>query len=148
MRTHPGQIELTLIGVSRSSEASRTVKAFNAVFVESEAAGARSLEGSEAFPLGRAEILEVTSLEVLVAVEEVQPPDRPVAAAGNFLAFEVEELISRDVVGKYKVAVRFQHSGKNDAVKHNVVFSDKMDQSGVGILPVFFPIGLFQLFRC
>ena len=66
-------------------------------------------------------------------------PHRPVARGGDFVVFQVEEFVRRHVVGKDVGAFRLEHSWKDDAVEHNVVLADEVEQASVFRFPPFFP---------
>ena len=66
-------------------------------------------------------------------------PYGPVAGSGDFVSFEVEEFVARHVVRQDIAAFCFQHGREYDAVEHDVVFSNEMDQAGFGIFPPSFP---------
>ena len=72
-------------------------------------------------------------LQILVS------PHRPVAGGGDLVALEVQELVGRNVVGKYVSAVCLEHRREHNAVEHDVVFTDEVHQAGVVGLPPFLP---------
>ena len=67
-------------------------------------------------------------------------PHGPIARSRNLVAFEVQELVGRHVLGQDIVAVGLEHRRKHDAVEHDVVFADKMNHLGVLRLPIPLPI--------
>ncbi len=84
----------------------------------------------------------------VVTGEEIQAPNRPIAAAGDLLSFQVEEFIGRYVVGQHerrlfftakflvKCAVRSQQFRRpDDGVEGNVVLANKVQHLGILILP-------------
>ena len=66
-------------------------------------------------------------------------PDCPVARSGYFVVLEVQKFVGRHVVGQNKAAFCLEHGRKNNTVKHDVVFTNKMEQPGFGVFPPFFP---------
>ena len=82
---------------------------------------------------------------VLLAGKIIQiliEPYRPIAGCGNLIALEVEELIRRHVV-RQVIPLCFEHSGEDDAVENDVIFSDEMDHTRRFIFPPFGPISVF-----
>ena len=67
-------------------------------------------------------------------------PDGPVAAGRNLVALEVEELVGRHIVRQLIGALGHEHSGENEAVEHDVVLANEVDDAGVLVLPVLFPV--------
>ena len=68
-------------------------------------------------------------------------PDGPVAGGRDLVAFEVQELVGGHIFGENVAAFRLQHAGEDDAVEHNVVFPNEMNQLCIRIFPPFFPVG-------
>ncbi len=64
----------------------------------------------------------------------------PVARGRDFVALEVEEFVRRHIVGQLEaVAVCHKHGRENNAVEHNVVLADKVDDACFGVFPPCFP---------
>ena len=85
---------------------------------------------------------------ILLAREVVQvfvEPHGPVAAGRNLVVLQVEEFVGRHVVGQDVAAFGLEHGGEHDAVEHDVVLADEMDEAGVLLLPPGFP-GVRQQF--
>ena len=57
-------------------------------------------------------------------------PDGPVARCRDFLVLQVQKLVGRDVVGQDVAALGAEHGREDDAVEHDVVLSDKVNQAG------------------
>ena len=79
---------------------------------------------------------------VLLAGEVFQifvQPYCPVAGSRNLVSFQIQEFVARNVVRQDIAAFCFQHGREYDAVEHDVVFSDEMEQAGFGIFPPCFP---------
>ena len=74
-------------------------------------------------------------------------PYGPVAGSGDFVSFEVQEFVAGHVVRQDIAAFCFQHGREYDAVEHDIVFSDKMDQTGFGIFPPCLPAVRKKFFR-
>ena len=72
-------------------------------------------------------------LQILVS------PHRPVAGGGDLVAFEVQELVGRNVVREYVSAVSLEHRREHYAVEHYIVLADEVHQAGVIGLPPFLP---------
>ena len=68
-------------------------------------------------------------------------PDGPVARGRDLVAFEVQELVRRNVFGQDIAAVRLEHRGKDDAVEHDVVLADEVHHLRILRLPVLLPVG-------
>ena len=66
-------------------------------------------------------------------------PHSPVAAGGNLVALQVQELVGRHVVGHHIVAMGLHHRGEDDAVEHDVVLADEVDEARVLLLPPLLP---------
>jgi hypothetical protein len=66
-------------------------------------------------------------------------PDGPVAGGGDLVALEVQELVGGDVLREDIVAVGLQHGREHDAVEHDVVLADEVDQAGLRVLPPLLP---------
>ncbi len=67
-------------------------------------------------------------------------PHRPVARGADFVAFEVEELVGRHVVGQLvAVAVGKKHGGEYYAVEHDVVLADEIYYARLGVFPPALP---------
>ena len=67
-------------------------------------------------------------------------PNCPIAGSGNFVAFEIQKLVGRNIRGYNITAMGFQHARENDAVENDVVFADEMHQFGTFVLPPGFPV--------
>ena len=66
-------------------------------------------------------------------------PYGPAAGSGNLVAFQVQEFVGGDVVGKDIVSISLKHGREYDAVEHNIVLADKMHKPGVRALPPLLP---------
>ena len=66
-------------------------------------------------------------------------PYSPVAGSGNLIPLKVEELIGRDIVRQYEIAIRLQHGRENDTMEDNIVLADKMYKFRIFRLPPFLP---------
>ena len=66
--------------------------------------------------------------------------DAPTPRFGELLPFKIEELVGGYVFGQGIPTVCLEHSRKNDAVEHDVVFADEVDEFHVIALPVAFPV--------
>ena len=71
--------------------------------------------------------------------EVLVEPNGPVARGRYLVVFEVEELVARHVVGHNIAAVCLHHGGEDDAVEHDVVLADEVQQACVLILPPLLP---------
>ena len=67
-------------------------------------------------------------------------PDSPVARRGDLVAFEIEELVGRHVLGQDVLAVRFEHRREDDAVEDDIVLADEVHHLGSGVLPITLPV--------
>ena len=67
-------------------------------------------------------------------------PHRPVARGGNLVALKVEEFVGRHVVGHDIFAVCLHHSGENEAVEHDIVLADEVNEASVFVLPPLLPV--------
>ena len=79
---------------------------------------------------------------VLFAGELLQifvEPHRPVARGRDFVVLQVEKLVARHVVGQDEGAFGFEHGGEHDAVEHDVVLADEVDEARIVGLPPLFP---------
>ena len=80
-------------------------------------------------------------------------PYGPVAGSGNLVVLQIQELIGWHIVGHDIAAVCFHHHWEDEAVENNIVFTDKMYQTGFVVLPPFLPgsptlrIALAELLR-
>ena len=86
---------------------------------------------------------------VLFAGEIVQilvEPNRPVAGSGYLVSLKIEELIGGYVI-RQVIALRLEHSGEDDAVEDDIVFSDEMDHPCVFLFPPFLPVAVFPGLR-
>ena len=72
-------------------------------------------------------------LEVLIE------PDGPVAARGDLVALEIEELIGGDVLGEDVGAFGTEHRREDDAVEDDVVLADEVQEARVFALPPLLP---------
>src|SRR5690625_1780872 len=66
-------------------------------------------------------------------------PDGPSPGGGELAPFQIQKFICRHIFRQDIVSMLVKHRWKHDAVKDNVVFPDKMYQTGLLILPVSFP---------
>ena len=66
-------------------------------------------------------------------------PDCPVARCRNLVVLEVQELVGRYVVGHDVLSVSTHHHREDDAVEHDVVLADEVNEAGVLILPPLLP---------
>ena len=57
-----------------------------------------------------------------------------------FFAFEVQELVGRDVIRKDVTAVGLEHGREDDAMEDDVVLSDEVYHLGLLVFPIFFPL--------
>ncbi len=73
-------------------------------------------------------------------------PNGPVPGSGNFITFNIQEFVSRNIVGQDKIAVRFQHSREYDTMENDIVFTNEMDQLCIILAPVVSPLWR-KLFR-
>ena len=95
------------------------------------------------FRFGRVGTQHVTQ-NILLAGELIQifvQPDGPVARSRNLVAFEVQELVRRNIFGQNIPAMRLKHRREDDAMKNDVVLADKMHHLRVVRLPIALPIG-------
>ena len=67
-------------------------------------------------------------------------PHGPVARGRDLVVLQVQELVGGHVVGHDILAVGLHHHGEDDAVEHDVVLTDKMNQTRVLILPPLLPV--------
>ena len=72
-------------------------------------------------------------------------PHRPVAAGGDFVTLQIQELIGRHILGQLIPAVGHEHGREDEAVEHDVVLADEVDNARVGVFPVTLP-GVGQQF--
>ena len=80
--------------------------------------------------------------DVLLTREILQiliEPDGPVAGGRDLVPFEVEELISRDILGQDIRPFGTKHRGEDDAVEDDVILTDEVQQAGIFALPPFLP---------
>ena len=68
-------------------------------------------------------------------------PYSPVPRRGNLVAFEVKELVGGHIVGQYVRPLSLQYRREHNAVEHDVVLADEVDEFGLGVFPIFLPIG-------
>ena len=68
-------------------------------------------------------------------------PYSPVPRRGNLVAFEVKELVGGHIVGQYVRTLSLQYRREHNAVEHDVVLADEVDEFGLGVFPIFLPIG-------
>ena len=66
-------------------------------------------------------------------------PHSPVLRRRNLVAFEVEELVARHIVGQDERAFSLEHSREHDAVEHYVILANKVNQAGRRVFPPGFP---------
>ena len=66
-------------------------------------------------------------------------PYSPVARSRDLVALEVQELVAWHIVGQDKRAFSLEHSREHDAVEHDVVLADEVDQASRIVLPPSFP---------
>ena len=80
-------------------------------------------------------------------------PYCPVARCGNLVVLKIQELVCRHIVGQYITTMCLQHCREHDAVEHDIVLTNKVDQSRRRVLPPFLPrapnlwLGVTQLLR-
>ena len=67
-------------------------------------------------------------------------PYRPVARCRYLVVLEVEELVCRHVVGQDVASVSLKHCGEHDAVEHDVVLSDEVNEACLGVFPPLLPV--------
>ena len=67
-------------------------------------------------------------------------PDCPVARGRNLVVLQIEELISRHIVGHDIATMRLHHHGEDNAVEHDIVLTDEVNEPRILILPPFLPI--------
>ena len=87
---------------------------------------------------------------ILFAFEVTQifmQPYGPIPGSRNLVSFQIQKLIGRHIIGQYITTFCFQHRRENNTMEYNIIFPDKMDHPGFGILPIFFPFRS-QIFRC
>src|SRR5574344_1247987 len=72
-------------------------------------------------------------------------PNGPVSRSGNLVIFQIQELVTRHIIGKDIGAFSLQHSREYNAMKYNVVFSNEVNQSGIFVLPPCFPTAFFRM---
>ncbi len=70
-------------------------------------------------------------------------PDCPVTRGRNLIILKIQELVGRHVVWQDIVAVCLQHSREDDAVEHDVVLTDEVNETSLRILPPFLPCAPF-----
>ncbi len=75
----------------------------------------------------------------IVPLQIVGQPHGEVAAHREFLTFQVEILVGRDVVGQVEVAIPHKHGRPDDGVKGDVVLADEVVATG-GMLPPLPPL--------
>ena len=73
-------------------------------------------------------------LEILIE------PHSPVAACRDFVALKVQELVGWHVLRQLVATLGHEHGWENEAVEHDVVLANEVDDAGVGGLPVFLPV--------
>ena len=71
--------------------------------------------------------------------DEVAHFQFPVSAGAHFITFQIQKFIGRNICRK-DISMQFQHHWKNNAMKNDVVFSYKMNQLRIIIIPIWFPI--------
>ena len=76
-------------------------------------------------------------------IEIFVEPDCPVATGGNLFALKIEELVRWHIVGQDIATVSLQHGGEHNAVEHNVVLADEVNQASAVVLPPSFPVAIF-----
>ena len=67
-------------------------------------------------------------------------PHSPVSGGGNFIIFKVHEFVGGHIVGQYKTTLGHEHSGEDNAMKDDVIFSYEMNQFGILAFPVWGPV--------
>ena len=67
-------------------------------------------------------------------------PHGPVAAGGNFIAFDIEEFVGRHIIGQHESAMRLEHGREDDAVENDIVFANEVHQLGICLAPVIGPL--------
>ena len=65
----------------------------------------------------------------------------PSSARAHLISFEVHEFIAWHVV-RQNISMQFQHRRKYDAMKNNVVLTNKMHQFGIVVIPIRLPVFL------
>ena len=86
---------------------------------------------------------EHVAQHILLAGELFQvvvKPDSPVARGRDFLAFQVEELVGGHVIGQLVTALGHEHGRENQAVEHDIVLANEVNDAGVAVFPVRFPV--------
>ena len=67
-------------------------------------------------------------------------PDRPVLGCRDLIPFKVEELVRRNVVWQdVTVTVSLEHRREDDAVEHDIILADEMNETSVPALPPLLP---------
>ena len=66
-------------------------------------------------------------------------PYCPVARGGNLIILKIQELIGWYVIRQDIVAVSLQHGREDDAVEHDVVLTDEVNETCLWILPPLLP---------
>ena len=66
-------------------------------------------------------------------------PYGPAAGGGNLVAFQIQELIGRHIVRQDIVSIGLQHGREHNAVEHNIVLADKVNQPGFRVFPPLLP---------
>ena len=68
-----------------------------------------------------------------------------VAGRGNLVAFEVEELVRWHIVRQVVVAMCLEHGWEDDAMEHDVVLTDEVDETAFRVLPPLLPCAQFRV---
>ena len=74
------------------------------------------------------------------AFDVLMQPNGPVTAGAELAAFQVEELVGGHVLRQDETAVHLQQDGEDDAMEHDVVLADEMQQACTIGLPPLLPI--------
>lgn len=72
-------------------------------------------------------------------------PYGPVVGGGNLVILKVEEFVGGHIVGQDETALGLQHGGEYDAVEHDVVLANEVDETCRGVLPPSLPVPLFGM---
>ena len=67
-------------------------------------------------------------------------PYSPVARGGNLIVLKIQELVGGYIIRHDILAVSLHHYGEDDAMEHDVVFTNEVNQTGILILPPLFPV--------
>ncbi len=82
-------------------------------------------------------VSEIFTIEIL---HELIHPDRPIAAGGDLLAFEVHEFICGNVVREtIALILTHEHCRPDQCMKDDVIFANEVHHFGLFIQPIVFP---------